>query len=102
MCTHSRGSNWKSSFERAPWLVTKVMDNGMCVVCDCACPLSYNRILYPTWYTGSTGSTCLTLGAVRLTVSTIWVGVGQVSCITVHWYWYAGCWPICVRSSGSE
>ncbi|XP_065892261.1 uncharacterized protein [Dysidea avara] len=28
VCTHSRGSNWKSSFERAPWLVTKVMDNG--------------------------------------------------------------------------
>ena len=33
MCTHSRGSTWKSSFERAPWLVTKVMDNGTCVWC---------------------------------------------------------------------
>ena len=28
VCTHCHGANWKSSFERAPWLVTKVMDNG--------------------------------------------------------------------------
>ena len=29
VCTHCRGANWKYSFERAPWLVTKVMENGM-------------------------------------------------------------------------
>jgi len=34
VCTHCRGANWKSSFERAPWLVTKVMDNGMIIFCN--------------------------------------------------------------------
>ena len=32
VCTHCRGANWKSSFEKAPWLVTKVMDNGVLVL----------------------------------------------------------------------
>ena len=95
VCTHSRGANWKGSFERAPWLVTKVMDNGM-RFCDLYEEDGTNdiiiRILYSPWYSGDFRPTCSTSGIVHRAESTIWTGIGEVPNTIVLCHCFTDSW----------